>query len=183
MEERDIHSEGKSADDFLIAQFSALGSHIDGLFNSAIQRVAAYLVFAGLIFAGIQLVEESQRLIYFAGGLFSTALVGFFVWIESIHVSARAIQYFRIVNRIRGHFHRYDSSIETLCAPLPLTDGKPRWNDPVFDSGVPLVQAIMALSISGFVGSIAQLLTLALPLWVWLTFLIMVLGISWLILH
>ncbi|MGD0954476.1 MAG: hypothetical protein ABR985_19150 [Methanotrichaceae archaeon] len=39
-----LASEDTSMDNFLVFQFSALMSHIDGLFNSGAQRINAYLV-------------------------------------------------------------------------------------------------------------------------------------------
>lgn len=146
--------------EFLITQFSSLQGHIDGLFNAGTQRVAAYLIFAGFVFAGLQLVpSNSNRLYFIAGGLLVTAVVGVVIWFGTITINIRAVEYFRIMNQIRGYFAGQDVHFREVLKPLPFDRSLPSWNSPVFDPGIRLVEAILALSGSGFVFSSYQFLT------------------------
>lgn len=68
-------------DDFLLTQFTALGNHIVGLFNAGTQRIAAYLMFVGLIFTVLSLSQSHpEKNLICLGTLLSSGFIGFFIW-------------------------------------------------------------------------------------------------------
>lgn len=151
-------SENHSADEFLIAQFQTLINHIDALFNAATQRIASYLVFASLVFAGLQIAQRQfQNPFYLAVGYLGISMVGWIVWLSTVYCRKTALSYFRTTNRIRAYFHSRLPDIEKLCAPLPVTDEKPKWDDPVFDPGRWIVGVVVSLTLAGFVHSLLLL--------------------------
>jgi len=159
-----LGSEDAPMDSFLIAQFSALGSHVDGLFDSGAQRINAYLVLAGFYFAGLQLISDvTFKQIYFLLGSAFVAIVGIWIYIATIHITIRAIQYYRIMNEIRGYFIREDELIKSKLKILPITCIEPRWSASVFDPGIILVKAIISLNVATFVGSIVYIVCISPP--------------------
>lgn len=144
-----------SKDSFLIAQFAALGSHVDGLFNSGAQRVNAYILLAGLIFAGLQFIQDGYyKLAFLAVSSAFVAVVGIWIYIATIHINIRAIQYYRIMNRIRGCFAENDEDIRLMLEPLPLSADALQWDTSVFDPGLILIKAIISTSIASIVGCV-----------------------------
>jgi hypothetical protein len=139
-----------STDDFLIAQFNALASHIIGLFNAGTQRVAAYLIFVGLVFTAINLVPQTnpERGIYVLGALVVTFIVGYAIWRDTIHLLIQVMRYLRIMNGIRGYFNRHDPTIAQLCPKdtLPITSDLPKWNQPIFDPGLSILEIILFIT-------------------------------------
>jgi hypothetical protein len=139
-----------STDDFLIAQFNALASHIIGLFNAGTQRVAAYLIFVGLVFTAINLVPQTnpERGIYVLGALVVIFIVGYAIWRDTIHLLIQVMRYLRIMNGIRGYFNRHDPTIARLCPEdtLPITSDLPKWNQPIFDPGLSILEIILFIT-------------------------------------
>jgi len=186
MEERAIHPEGKSADDFLIAQFNVLGSHIDGLFNSATQRIAAYLVFVGLVFTAVTVILQihPERGTYVWVALLSIGLVGLVSWYRTVRLLIQVIRYFRIMGGIRGYFAERDPNVARLCTPLLSTSSdRPRWNRPVFEPGLAIIDVILSVVVALLILLILKVLvTTGLALTLQIVATVISFGIAWLVL-
>jgi len=152
-----------STDDFLITQFNALANHIIGLFNAGTQRIAAYLIFVGLIFTAISLVSQTnpERGIYIVGALVVILIVGLAIWYDTIHLLIQVMRYLRIMNGIRGYFNKHDLTIEQLCPKdiLPIASDLPKWNQPIFDPGLSILEIILAITIALLLSLFFKVLT------------------------
>ncbi|MGD0953258.1 MAG: hypothetical protein ABR985_12850 [Methanotrichaceae archaeon] len=87
-----------------------------------------------------------QRSYYLAVCLIVVAIVGIWIYKATIYITIRAIQYYRIMNEIRGYFVRKNVVMKSILLPLPLTRIDPKWSAQVFDPGIILVKMIISLS-------------------------------------
>jgi len=143
--------DSKLTADFLITQFSVLASHVIGLLNAATQRIAAYLVFVGLVFTAVSVVTQTrpEREIYILVALIGVGLVGFVIWYRTIGLLTQVILYLRIMNGIRGYFAEHSPHVERLSTKvLPTSSDLPKWNQPIFDPGLAIVDMILAITMA-----------------------------------
>ncbi|MEM2941762.1 MAG: hypothetical protein QW304_09485 [Thermoproteota archaeon] len=139
-----------TTDNFLIAQFNALASHVIGLFNLATQRIAAYLVFAGVLLTAVSIaLRHPEHEIYVLGALIGFLIVGSIIWYLTIRLLIQVTRYLRIINGIRGYFAQRDPQIEQLLTNvLPTSTKLPAWDQPTFDPGLRIVELILAATIA-----------------------------------
>lgn len=149
-------SHPEPTDEFLLTQFSVLSSHNVGLFNAATQRIAAYLVFAGLLLGSVGVSIDSKyeqgKGIFTLGALFGVGVVGLSIWERTVRLTIQTTRYFRIVNGIRGYFAKRDPTVARICTNiLPTSGSLPKWNQPVFDAGLTIIEVILAITMALFV--------------------------------
>ncbi len=148
-------------DEFLLAQFTALNNHVTGLFNAGTQRIASFLVFAGLLLAGLGVMVENRILPYApvlsVSVVVAIWLVGYLVWEQTVKLGIRITQYLRIINETRGYFAEKGPDIARLSTNLMPTSGSlPAWNTsrPPFDPGLSIVELTLTfvVGLSTFYG-------------------------------
>lgn len=133
---------------FLLTQFTALSSHIQGLFSAATQRLGAYLVFVGLLFTILKLLNSTtENLSIRIAILMFNFIIGYIIWKQSIHTRIYATRYLRILNNIRGHFASQNDEVSKICTDLlPTSIKHPKWNIPVFDPGIVILELILSIT-------------------------------------
>ena len=149
MHNEETRTSDNAVDDFLVAQAQMLMSHIDALLSAATQRIASYLVFAGLVFAALQIMRERHPAYDFLGYA-AIASVGLYILrLTSLSIH-KVTQYFMVINRIRGYFSQRSDWVKQLCSPLPCGDERPE-EKTVFDPGIWVARIVLILSVFGLI--------------------------------